>query len=98
MIEGKAIRRMRSKCRIAIVGRGKEIKFNTRTLHQSREGMRHPKARERIEGQPPATRELPNGSRGGHPPEETVGHQHLGAADSGGRSARGAGKVGRVVL
>src|SRR5260370_4479468 len=54
MIEGKAIRRMRGKCRIAIVGRGKEIKFNTRTLHQSREGMRHPKACERIEGRPPA--------------------------------------------
>src|SRR5260370_19189893 len=54
MSEGKAIRRMRGKCRIAIVGRGKEIKFNTRTLHQSREGMRHPKACERIEGRPPA--------------------------------------------
>jgi hypothetical protein len=29
-------------------------KFSTRTLHKNREGMRHPKASERIEGQPPA--------------------------------------------
>ncbi len=28
-----------------------EVKFNTRTLHQNREGMRHPKASVRIEGQ-----------------------------------------------
>jgi hypothetical protein len=33
---------------------GSQSQFNTRTLHQIREGMRHPRASERIEGQPPA--------------------------------------------
>ena len=31
-----------------------KVKFNTRTLHQNREEMRHPKASGGIEGQPSA--------------------------------------------